>query len=136
MTSLRTAASFAVAAVVAWGLKAVAIGIAGGLELSPFEGPLFFLGLALLVAAFVTAGLALTAGRPAPARILGVVGAVVVGMAVSGLVETGVGALVPESAGWVQAEAGLWTISVLSAVVLLVWSRQREGTRSEVSRTA
>jgi hypothetical protein len=136
MTSLRTAALFAVAAVAAWGLKAVAIGTAGGLELSPFEGPLFFLGLALLVAAFVTAGLALTAGRPVPVRILGAIGALVVGLAVSGLIEAGMGALVPESAGWVEAEAGLWTISVLSAVVLLIWSRQREGTRAEVSRSA
>lgn len=137
MTSLRIAVLCAVGAVVAWGLKAVVIAVAGGLDRSPLEAPLFFLGLVLLVAAFVAAGLALTAGRGNVARVLGVVGALVVGIAVSGLVETGVGALVPGSAGWVQEEAGLWAISTMTAVAFLVWwaaARRRAGT-SEVSRS-
>ena len=36
-----------VGAVVAWGVKALVIGLAGGLDKSPLEGPLFILGLAL-----------------------------------------------------------------------------------------
>jgi hypothetical protein len=46
------------AAVAAWGIKAVAIGVAGGLEKSPFEGPLFRIGLLALVVAFAAAGVA------------------------------------------------------------------------------
>ena len=34
-----------VISIVAWGLKAVAIGVAGGLDKSPLESPLFGLGL-------------------------------------------------------------------------------------------
>ena len=137
MTFLRTAALCAVGAVVAWGLKAVAIATAGGLGRSALEGPFFFLGVALLVAAFVSAGLALTAGRGTGARVLGVVGALVVGLAISALVEMGVGALVPDSAGWVAAEAGLWTISTITAVTFLVWwgARRRDGSTSELSRS-
>ena len=125
MTPLRTAATCAVGAVVAWGLKAVAIGIAGGLDRSPFEGPLFFAGLLLLVAAFLSAGLALTAGRGIAVRILGSVGAVVIGIAVSLVVETGVGAFVPDSAGWVKEEAGLWVIGALTAAVFTAWWARR-----------
>jgi hypothetical protein len=115
----------------------VVIGVAGGLGRSPLEGPFFFLGVALLLASFVAAGLALTAGRGNGARVLGVVGAFVVGIAVSGLVETGVSALVPDSAGWVAAEAGLWTVSTITAVTFLVWwgTRRRDGSTSQFSRS-
>jgi hypothetical protein len=138
MTFRRTAALCAVGAVVAWGLKAVAIAVAGGLDRSPLEGPFFFLGLGLLVAAFVAAGLALTEGRKVAARILGTVGALVVGIAVSGLVERSVGALVPDSAGWVQEEAGLWAISTITAVAMLIWwtTQRRNASTSDLSRSA
>jgi hypothetical protein len=116
----------------------VAIAVAGGLDRSPLEGPFFFLGLGLLVAAFVTAGLAITEGRKVAARILGTVGALVVGITVSGLVERVMGALVPDSAGWVQAEAGLWAISTITAAVLLIWSAagRRDASTSDLSRSA
>lgn len=129
MTALRVAAGAAVAAAGSWGLKALVIGLAGGLDRSPLEGPFFFLGLVLLVVAFAAAGIAATAGRPRPVRILGAVGAVLVGVAASLLVETGVGALVPESAGWVKEEAGLWATSVLTAALLLLWVTARERER-------
>ena len=137
MTLVRTATLCAVGALVAWGLKGVAIAVAGGLGRSPFEGPFFFLGLGLLLAAFVAAGLALTAGRGIGARVLGVVGALVVGIALSGLLQAAMGALVPDSAGWVQAEAGLWAISTVTAVTFLVWwsARRRDVSTPDLSRS-
>jgi hypothetical protein len=53
--------------------------------------------------------------------MLGAVGAIMVGLALSGLVETLVGAVVPDSAGWVKEEAGLWVVSGASALVLPAW---------------
>ena len=126
MTALRIAAGAAVAAAGSWGLKALVIGLAGGLDRSPLEGPFFFVGLVLLLVAFVAAGVAATTGRPRPVRILGGIGGALVGAVAFFLVETGVGALVPESAGWVKEEAGLWAISVLTAVALLLWVTAQE----------
>jgi hypothetical protein len=138
MTFLRTATLCAVGAVVAWGLKAVAIAVAGGLGRSPFEGPFFFLGLGRLPVAFVAAGLALTEGRNGAARVLGVVAALVVGIAVSGLLPAAMGALVPDSAGWVEAEAGLWAIGTITAATFLVWwsARRRDRSTPDLSRSA
>lgn len=58
-------------AVAAWALKATAIAVAGGLDQSPFEGPLFGLGLILLLTAFAATGLAITTGRRTGMRVLG-----------------------------------------------------------------
>jgi hypothetical protein len=40
------------------------------------------------------------------------------------LVESGVGALAPDSAGWVKEVVGLWVGSLLTAAALLVWFRR------------
>lgn len=128
MSPRRVAALAAVGAVIAWGLKATAIAVAGGLDRSPFEGPLFFLGLILLLVAFVAAGLALAAGRGTVMKVLGALGGLLVGLVVFLFIEEAVGAMVPESAGWVKEEAGLWVASGLTAAAMLVWSRrQKEG---------
>lgn len=124
MSARRVAVVAAVGAVVIWALKAVAIAIAGGLDRSPLEGPLFVLGLLSLVVAFVATGLAMTAGRGIGVRILGAVGGLLVGALVFILLEDSVAALVPESAGWVKEEAGLWAVSLVSAAAILLWARR------------
>jgi len=126
MSSARLAVAAAVTAVLAWGLKAVAIAVAGGLDRSPLEGPLFFLGLVAVVVAFVAAGVAATRGRSAAVRALGGVAGFLVGLALSALVASVVGALVPESAGWVQEEAGLWAVGLLAVGLTALVARRRD----------
>lgn len=133
MTARRIAALAAVGAVIAWAAKAVAIWVAGGLDQSPLEAPLFFLGLVCMFVAFGALGAALTEGRGTGVRVLGAVGAIVVGLALSGLVETLVGVLVPDEAGWVKEEAGLWLVSGATALGLLAWL-QRSRSEAPASR--
>ena len=119
------AASAAIGAVVAWGAKAGAIAAAGGLDRSALEGPLFLAGLLLLVLAFIAAGVSVAGGGPVR-RALGGAVAAVVGMVLFLAVETGISALLPESAGWVQEEAGLWVVGLLTAALLGGrWLRRR-----------
>lgn len=122
---MRVATVAAVGAVAAWAAKAVAIAIAGGLDRSPAEGPLFFLGMLCILVAFGAAGVAATAGRSTMLRVLGALGGIAVGLIGFLVVETAVGLVVPSSAGWVQEEAGLWVGSLLFAAIMLTWSRRR-----------
>jgi hypothetical protein len=125
----RVALSAAVAAVVLWGAKAVAIGVAGGLDRSPFEGPLFALGLLAILVACAATGAAATAGRALWIRILAAALALIIGLAVAILSDTASGALVPETAGWVSEEAGLWVSGLITlALVLFVTRRIPEST--------
>ncbi len=71
MKASRVAVVAAITSAVAWGLKAVAIGIAGGLDRSP-------------------------------------------------------------SAGWVQAEAGLWFSALLAVIVTTSWHTRRGAVRTAV----
>ena len=129
ITALRVAAASAVGAVLAWALKAVVIAAAGGLDQSPLEGPLFFVGLILISLAFAAAGVAIAAGRGAFVRVLGALSGVVAGLALFMVVETATGTLVPDSAGWVQEEAGLWAASAITAVLLVTWLMRRQSDR-------
>ena len=126
MRAVRLAAFAAVGAVVAWVLKAIVIAVAGGLDQSPLESPLFILGLLLISIAFAAGGFAAAEGRGTAMRAAGVVGGVVVGLLLFILVETAVGAVVPDSAGWVKEEAGLWVASVVTAAVMFGWLRRRQ----------
>lgn len=127
MSASRVAVLAAFAAVVAWALKAVAIGVAGGLDESPLEGPLFVLGLIAVVVAFAALGVAVMAGR---ARVLKVVAAVVgvlVGLALTMLTSVVAESAIPDAAGWVQAEAGLWFTALVALGATLFWrTRQPE----------
>ncbi|WP_324276160.1 hypothetical protein [Blastococcus brunescens] len=131
MTPLRIATTCAVGAVVAWGLKAVAIAVAGGLDRSPSRDRCS--SSAWRCCSPPSSAGAGGDGRPehpgpGGRRPRGVL----VGLAVSFLVETGVGALVPESSGWVGEEAGLWATSTLTAVAFGSWyaRNRRSGVRS------
>ena len=81
MTASRLAVLAAAASVVAWGLKAVAIGVAGGLDQSPLEGPLYLLGLVSIVVAFAALGVAVAGNRAVIVTIIGAVVGVLVGLA-------------------------------------------------------
>lgn len=107
-----------VGAVVAWGVKALVIGLAGGLDKSPLEGPLFILGLVLYVLGLVAIGLAVTAGRTVVVRILGGVAAVVAGFAAFLVIDTIIAGMAPDvDPHWAWAEAQLWISSVATAIL-------------------
>jgi hypothetical protein len=125
MTPSRLAFLAAVTSAIGWGLKAVAIGIAGGLDRSPFEAPLFFLGLLAIVVAFVALGVAVAGNRPVAAKIAGGVVGIVVGVGLAMASDTIAGLVVPDSAGWVQEEAGLWVAAVVAVAVTWFWYRRR-----------
>jgi hypothetical protein len=118
-SAASVAAVFALGAVVAWGLKALAIWNAGGLDRSALEPPLFVLGLILVALTYLALGAAFTAGRALWLRVVGAIVAAVVGTALLLLVEDVVSNLVPDSAGWAKEEAGLWIGSALTAA--LAW---------------
>lgn len=123
MLAQRVAALAAVGAVTAWALKAAAIAAAGGLDQSPLEGPLFVIGFVLIMTAFGTAGWALATTRSVALRVLAAIVGLVVGFVAFIALETAVGAVVPDSAGWVKEEAGLWVVSAVNAAIMLTWWR-------------
>ena len=123
-----------VGAVVAWGVKAVAIGIAGGLDESPAESPLFVLGLLLYTLGVIAIGLSVTAGRSLPWRLLGVVGALVVSAVVFLVVDAIVAGLAPEDPHWVWAEVQLWIVSVGTAAAWLAWRSRRAAAQPVAAR--
>ena len=130
MTASRLAVLAAAASVVAWGLKAVAIGVAGGLDQSPLEGPLYLLGLVSIVVAFAALGVAVAGDRAVIVTIIGAVVGVLVGFALSMLASVAATAIIPDSAGWVQAEAGLWFSALLALGVTAYWrTRRGDGTK-------
>lgn len=125
MNASRLAVLAAVASVVAWGLKAVAIAVAGGLDQSPLEGPLYLLGLVSIVVAFAALGVAVAGERAATVKIIGAVVGVMIGFALSMLASVVATAVIPDSAGWVQAEAGLWFSALLALTVTVYWRTRR-----------
>jgi hypothetical protein len=89
----------------------------------------------LIVLAYAAFALAVTAGGGLWLRVAGLVAVIVVGTGLFLLVEEVVGALVPDSAGWVQEEAGLWVGSVLTVALVLAWVASRERRRAGDVRT-
>jgi lipopolysaccharide export LptBFGC system permease protein LptF len=97
---------------------------AGGLDESRLEGPLFALGLLVIVVAFLALGVSLAPGRGLAWKVLaGVVGAAV-GVVFTLVVESVVGGAVPDGAGWVQEEAGLWAAALLALALTLLRARR------------
>lgn len=107
-----------VGAVGAWGVKALVIAIAGGLDRSPLEGPLFLLGLVLYIAGVIAIGWALTSGRSGQARALGAGAAFVMGAVLFVLVDAAVAGMAPDDPHWVWEEAQLW---IASTATVLAW---------------
>ena len=118
MNSSRIAVIAASVCSIAWAAKAVAIGLAGGLDKSPAEGPLFLAGFVSSLVAVVALAISLTRARPVWARALAGVGAVVGLVALIAPTDWLVHAILPGD-HWVVSEAGLWLCAaVLLAVTL------------------
>ena len=131
MNSRRIALWAALAAAAAWTAKSVAIAAAGGLDRSPLEGPLFFLGLACFAVAVVSLGVAATAGLPAWVRAAAGVGAFAVGFALTLAVDAVVEAVhAPGVRHWVWSEVNLWVVATVGLTVAVLLQR---GRRSEPS---
>lgn len=95
----------------AWAVKAVAIGVAGGLGKSPFEGPFFLLGLACFVVAVSTLAVSAVRRHGWFARVAAVLGAVVGTVVVTALIGVLIDALT-SSDHWAWYEMNLWVISL------------------------
>ena len=134
MEAARVAVFAAFATVLIWGVKALAIWNAGGLDESSLESPLFALGLVAIALAFAALGVAATRGRPNWIRVAAAVAALVVGLALLLLVEALVRGLVPASAGWVEEEAGLWVAALLTSALAVALFRRRADAGVAVSR--
>jgi len=107
-----------VGAVVVWGVKALVIGLAGGLDKSPLESPLFIIGLVLYVLGVIAIGLAVTVGRSVPVRVVGVVVAFGLGILATLALDAIVGSMAPANdPHWVWSEVQLWIVSVVTAGV-------------------
>ena len=127
MTTSRITLIAAAAAVGLWTLKAVAIGVAGGLGLSPVEGPLFLAGLVSFAVAAFSLGVSVAAGSAAWLRAASGVGALVGGFGAFLLVDGLVAALArPEASGhWVWAELNLWILGAVGLLVALAVHHRR-----------
>ena len=113
MSAGRVALIAAVCAVVTWTAKAVAIGLAGGLDESPAEGPLFLLGLLAAAVGAAALGAALAVGRSVAVRaIAGVAGVVTLLLVIIGGGAVA-GAVQPADPSWVWAEVNLWVAALL-----------------------
>jgi hypothetical protein len=132
VTASRLAVLAAITSLVAWGLKAVAIWVAGGLDESPLESPLFVLGLVAIVVAFVSLGVAVARERPLAFKVIGGVVGVLIGVALSILASFVAAAVIPESVGWVREEAGLWFSALLALGVTAAWHTKRGTGRTVV----
>ena len=109
MDTTRIAVIAAAGAVVAWAVKAVAIGVAGGLDKSPFEGPFFLLGLVCFVVAVGTFAVSAVHGWAARlgAVVAAVAGTVVVTVVTGVLIDA-----VATSDHWAWYELNLWVMSL------------------------
>ena len=124
MTAARIAWYGAVAAAIVWALKALAIWIAGGLNKTGLEDVGWIVGTLLFLATWAALGVAFASGRAIWLRVVAAVAGLVVGLIVF-LVLDGAADGLPDSAGWVQEEAGLWAAALVTIAV--AWARLHRG---------
>lgn len=127
MTAGRLALVGAASAVVFWALKAIAIGVAGGLDKSPLESPLFLAGLVSALVGAGALGAWVLAGRPTWMRVLGAVVVIALVVLSAGVGGSIAAALQPQDdPSWVWGEVNLWVSALVLAAAVLV-QRSREG---------
>ena len=63
--------------------------------------------------------------RPLAFQVVGGMVGVVIGVGLSMLASVVAAAVIPDSAGWVQAEAGLWCSALLALGVTAYWHTSR-----------
>lgn len=133
-TSTRTALFAAIAAAGLWGAKTLSIGLAGGLDKSPLEGPLFLAGLAASVVASVALGVALTRGRAGWLRAVTGLGTLLGGFGVAMAVDASVGLFetADQARHWVWTEFNLWVLAVLILALTLTVRRRETVTRTDL----
>lgn len=122
MNYSRIAVVAAITCLVAWTAKAIAIGLAGGLDRSALESPLFVVGFVASLVAGVAAALARTASRHPVARV----GAVVLVLAAVYLVILGVNLVLEQTVtgdAWVWSEVNLWVVALLLLGITLAGRR-------------
>lgn len=129
MKSTRIALFAALAAVAFWTVKSVAIGVAGGLDKSPLEGPMFFCGLVSFIVAVVSLGVALTAGSRTWLRVVGGIGAVVVGIVFTTVVDELVNGYREPGPDrhWAWTEVNLWVVSLTVLALTSALAARRRG---------
>ncbi len=127
MNSRRFALWAATAAATFWTIKTVAIAVAGGLDKSPLEAPMFFAGLISFTVAAVAIGVALTPGARTWLRALAGVGGFAVGFALTLAVDGVVGAFHAEGAErhWVWVEFNLWVVALVALAITLRLNRSQ-----------
>ncbi len=126
MNTPRLALILSLAATFFWTAKAVAIGIAGGLDRSPLESPLFLLGFVSFLAAGVTTGLALTRDRSRLASVLAAIGCVLAGIMTAGIGGSVAAAIQPANPSWVWGEVNLWVAMLAMVALNLMWVTPRQ----------
>jgi hypothetical protein len=136
MSTYRIALVAATATAVLWSAKATAIGLAGGLDRSPLESPLFLAGLLASVTAVVSLALHLTRARPvwqravtAAAAVAAAVGSVPL---LTGLVDTL--ASPSPTRHWAWSEVNLWAFALALVVAVLVSRPRTAAARRPVRR--
>ena len=125
MTASRVALSAASATAVVWALKALAIWAAGGLGKTSLEDVGWAAGTLLFLVSWAALGAAVAAGRATWLRIVAAVIGVVLGLALFMLLDGSADAL-PQSAGWVREEAGLWAVALVTLAAAW-WQHRRSG---------
>jgi hypothetical protein len=136
MNSTRLALGATLATTFFWTAKAVAIGIAGGLNRSPLESPLFLLGLVCCIVAAAATGVAVARRQTVLGQTLSAAGGIVAGALVVVVANAVVAAVAPPSSGWVWGEVNLWAMALILLtvnVVLLPRRPQAEGRPAEMS---
>ena len=129
MNSSRIALLAATAAAVLWAAKATAISVAGGLDRSSLESPLFIAGLACFVVGVLALGLSLASRARPPLRVLAALGMVVLGVGYAAALSMTVDGLVAPTASrhWAWAEISLWVGGL--TLLLVTWvTEQRAAT--------
>lgn len=128
MNSRRIALWAAVSAATAWTAKSVAIGVAGGLDKSPLETPLFFAGLISFAVAAVAAGVAATPGARTWVRALAGAGGFAAGFVLTLTVDAIVGAFHASGVErhWVWVEFNLWVAALAALSITLLLNRARQ----------
>jgi hypothetical protein len=121
MTVARVAWYSAVATAVVWTLKALAIWEAGGLGKTDLEDVGWAVGALLFLITWVVLGYALAAERAIWLRVVAAVLGGVLGLVLVSILD-GAADVLPDSAGWVEEEAGLWAAAVVTLAVAW-WQR-------------
>lgn len=115
-----------------WAAKAVAIGVAGGNDLSRLESPFFLIGFGFQVLALLALVLWWTRRRHVAVRAASMVGSIVATFVVISAFEAVLELVKPADAGWVWVEVNLW---IVAAVLLtLTWRAASAARQSGTAR--